>query len=780
MKKQKSETNQYVLASVILTICLIFAFFTAFAWIGGVANENCFDVLQQTTRQLGYELSRDMRRNIRTVDIMSRHLAQKGVGDKAEMSRELGMFELDYYFSSLALLYPDGRLVTSGGETFKSSNSPGFDELVAKGMHISNLEPSFDGSGVEQLHVCTPVLKDGNAVGVLIGTVDEELLPDLYAAQFFKGSSEYYLFESKSGKLIIDTRHKIRSNIRDYGGRDSKKGFESADGVRADFAANRGGVCAFFSNSAGMFFYCAYEPVGINDWMIMYTVDESTGMAGSKSISGIFVLLGVVEAIIFAAYFLWITYCSRRDSRAKASELNRVQYILEVEKTLLTASGKPALIEDALHRVADEVPAGGAFFVAFTCNEDQRVFCWSENGALKLRESLDEDFTDAYPQLWARLIDDGQYISYDAQRLVDGSAEESERLAEFGYTSMMMIPVYKPDGTVTGMIGVANLKRHLSSADRLECVMLSFASAVSNMEAFQVISRMGLIDELTGLRNRNCYQKELEKYERLSDDKLCCVYADADGLHEINNKYGHVRGDMLLRCVADALKSEFGADNAYRIGGDEFVAFCTGSAENTVYNRVERAERLVADGGYHISVGVACRSDVPLVFEMVRRAEENMYKSKRLFYQSNKTGYQIREMNRQLEEVLNEKRDLDVFRSVLASKYLGVYIVHIGLDTMRAIYIPPYFERYINRAGGKFSTAISSYIDNEVCPEFRESLAAVLDYDWIDKRLSAGIEPSLRYRKINGMELLLHIYRSPDYSSVRRECIWTFEIIDHK
>lgn len=320
-----------------------------------------------------------------------------------------------------------------------------------------------------------------------------------------------------------------------------------------------------------------------------------------------------------------------------------------------------------------------------------------------------------------------------------------------------------------------NMKKRYETTDLLDCVMVSFSMAAKNMESFRAIEEMGTIDRLTGLKNRNSFQKAMEENEKLQDDTLTCIYMDADGLHDINNHFGHEAGDRLLRVVADIIKKEFGQESSYRIGGDEFLVFSRGLDEEQVIQRVEKMEGNVSLEGYHISTGVEWRNKVPLVYEMVKRAEEKMFGAKQLYYKRKGREDQMRKMNRQLEETLLEKRDLDVFRTVLSSKYLGVYIVDFSLDAFRSIFIPPYFMDAAEQSGGKFSEAIRIYVRQYVDSAFQNEFMELLDYQKIKEQLDQGYEPQLCYQRYDGIRVLLKIYRSPDYSEERKEYIWTFE-----
>jgi diguanylate cyclase (GGDEF)-like protein len=78
---------------------------------------------------------------------------------------------------------------------------------------------------------------------------------------------------------------------------------------------------------------------------------------------------------------------------------------------------------------------------------------------------------------------------------------------------------------------------------------------------------LSTIDQLSGCKNRRGLTYELEKY---SGQVIFALLTDIDNFKEINDKYGHDIGDLFIVNFAKILQSNFGVNNVFRIGGDEF------------------------------------------------------------------------------------------------------------------------------------------------------------------------------------------------------------------
>ncbi|MDO4863663.1 MAG: GGDEF domain-containing protein [Ruminococcus sp.] len=150
------------------------------------------------------------------------------------------------------------------------------------------------------------------------------------------------------------------------------------------------------------------------------------------------------------------------------------------------------------------------------------------------------------------------------------------------------------------------------------------------------IAYLSETDLLTEVKNRNCFESRLASYPGMCRSGLVCVYADINGLHDLNNSKGHEAGDTMLRFVASELRDFFGGEHTYRLGGDEFLGVRVDDTEQGTREAVERIrERCLAEG-YHVSFGISdCAKDDGDLNSAVKRAEELMYREKKAFYGEN-------------------------------------------------------------------------------------------------------------------------------------------------
>lgn len=135
-----------------------------------------------------------------------------------------------------------------------------------------------------------------------------------------------------------------------------------------------------------------------------------------------------------------------------------------------------------------------------------------------------------------------------------------------------------------------------NEAETVQAIAALLASIMLRQRLDEV-TRQARIDILTGLFNRRVLEQRVTALlqQDMSDGVgFAFVLIDLDYFKEINDNYGHVAGDRVLRLLAETLLNTFhSTDIIARFGGDELVVFC--ALRDDVKSIVSKAEKLVGD-----------------------------------------------------------------------------------------------------------------------------------------------------------------------------------------
>ncbi|CAA6604726.1 Diguanylate cyclase (GGDEF) domain-containing protein [Rhodospirillaceae bacterium LM-1] len=157
------------------------------------------------------------------------------------------------------------------------------------------------------------------------------------------------------------------------------------------------------------------------------------------------------------------------------------------------------------------------------------------------------------------------------------------------------------------------------------------------------IYQRSIRDPLTGLFNRNYMQDMVQRLISLNDRnpeaKVAAAVMDVDHFKSINDRFGHNKGDAVLKLVAKAVMDTIrDGDLAVRIGGEEFAIFSSGPTCDGIGGLAERLRRSVEGLDFsHLqpglqvttSLGIAMRKPGETMHDLIGRADEFLYVAKK-------------------------------------------------------------------------------------------------------------------------------------------------------
>jgi len=246
------------------------------------------------------------------------------------------------------------------------------------------------------------------------------------------------------------------------------------------------------------------------------------------------------------------------------------------------------------------------------------------------------------------------WVAQNRKPIVNGNPSvEPGYLNDASKFSTLRSALAVPLEGVSGVIGVLALyrgERDAFTSDHLRILLAvsgKMALAIENALKFQQAENSATTDYLTGLPNaRSLFMqldRDLARCKR-ENASLTVMVSDMDGFKQVNDRFGHLEGNRVLRLFAQALKDSCREyDYVARMGGDEFVVIAPGLAAEGAAKKAEQMRALAKQAGAEVcgeeilslSVGRAIYpEDGKDAEQLLAEADRRMYleKQKHLAY----------------------------------------------------------------------------------------------------------------------------------------------------
>lgn len=253
----------------------------------------------------------------------------------------------------------------------------------------------------------------------------------------------------------------------------------------------------------------------------------------------------------------------------------------------------------------------------------------------------DEATTEKLQAELRRVMDEmmrqAQSTAKQAEQYGDELAEHTDALKSSGFDEATLSRVI--DELINGAQGMR------SSVTELQSTVAGHSEEVESLkEALQQAIGEAMTDPLTGLNNRRAFDRIISEVidgGTTSAHSHSLLMLDVDHFKKVNDTYGHVFGDKVLRSIAHVLQGKVkGADSVARFGGEEFAVLLPKTAAKGAQVVAEQIREAVEKGRIRgtgkaedagkitISIGVALYRVGDTAESFIERADKALYKSK--------------------------------------------------------------------------------------------------------------------------------------------------------
>jgi diguanylate cyclase (GGDEF)-like protein len=244
--------------------------------------------------------------------------------------------------------------------------------------------------------------------------------------------------------------------------------------------------------------------------------------------------------------------------------------------------------------------------------------------------------------------------------LIKDTPQQICDLLPHGIGAVLLIPVFLKD-LFWGFVGFERIKDCPFSKDEesaLSSMALLLANSVIRFDLnknlylaidkinttsirAEVLEKFAYTDALTGLYNRRHFmelaQNVTEKAKRF-DSPCYAMILDLDFFKKINDTYGHLAGDEVLKEASAVMKTTLRSyDLLARYGGEEFVVLISDTSEEDVLHLADRIRELISRTTFMyndvkmsctVSIGVAKNSGDFTISSLLEKADKALYAAK--------------------------------------------------------------------------------------------------------------------------------------------------------
>ena len=613
MKKKE----KYVYIAVLASVVLIFIGFTLTKFNKDIQKRVYklqISSMQNISKQGGAVVEKNLEGMVNTLYALTNFLVEDEDFANAEHMEKLRDFaqEKNVMFQRFGIADASGNAKVTNGEKINISSRQYFQECMKNKKASSEIKKS---ALIEEMIciIAVPILKDGEAIGVLYGCTDLKVF-NIYENTILENEKTYIQVIDPDGTYIVKEPSGIlgkRDNIFDGLNR-----VESQTSLREiqEKVKNEEPTYIEISDGECRETVC-FTPLKLNHWCVVTVMDQSRITNSIDYILGhdvyimiIRVTVGVLLLSFLILYFSW------------------------QEKRQIEEFNERLLIDEKLFRIASE--KSGVIIMSYIIKTKQLHFINPDMFGLKLPDKIDNA-----PENFVHYLSDKNKNLHEELHTILKNMENGEGKRTFFVTvkhsdqeelilRIQLTSLFGTNGEIRQCIGViedATETQHLrEKADR---------------------------DSLTGLYNRSYAVEKingmLQEFSPAPECVHACVLMDLDNFKKLNDTLGHQKGDQALQDVANILRQHFREyDIVCRLGGDEFLIFVQNIPRNVIEKNIgsllkkltltyEKEEKKVC---ITVSAGIYLVKEPGHDFrELYQKADETLYRVKN----SSKNGYRI-------------------------------------------------------------------------------------------------------------------------------------------
>lgn len=203
-----------IIFAVLVVAAIVVLTGAAFKKIVKSVEDNCSNILANSANSVNNEIILRFEDNINTLRLMSGVMVRSDDLESDEaVTERINEFCAKTIFDHIDVFYPDNTLLLKNGTTMDVSGRMSFEEISARGEHMSARMGYLADESKHIICYCVPIVDEGETAAIIIGVIECSQLTDIFQTDVYDGQAYMCIVDRKDGSFIMDNYHDESGDI---------------------------------------------------------------------------------------------------------------------------------------------------------------------------------------------------------------------------------------------------------------------------------------------------------------------------------------------------------------------------------------------------------------------------------------------------------------------------------------------------------------------------------------------------------------------------------------
>ena len=289
--------NKFLIASVLLSSIVGATGVVYSVSTLEIEKDNCYATLLSATDEACSKIESNFKNDKASLRMLAKVIGQSDDLESNEVNNQMGTYAVNNYITNIAILNSDNKILQSRHVNVEN-NVISFEEEIAKGEHISNLQPSTFLKDKYVLRNYVPIGGGGTARGLLFTELDVDALVKAWAPSIYEGQTAFCIADRNTEEIVVNGWNQSYQTLFDIQNEEIVTGIKTKEEGYSEITLNNEG------------YFITYKPMNIENWDMIIIVKSDIVLAPAKKINTNLMHYLFSCMVIFIIYLVWIMRCN--------------------------------------------------------------------------------------------------------------------------------------------------------------------------------------------------------------------------------------------------------------------------------------------------------------------------------------------------------------------------------------------------------------------------------------------------------------------------------------